>query len=56
MLGKVGASAAFAVIYIWSAELYPTIARNAAMGASSGFARLGGMIAPYIADLVSRNK
>ncbi|XP_033740181.1 organic cation transporter protein-like [Pecten maximus] len=51
MLGKVGAAAAFAVIYVWSAELYPTVVRNAGMGASSSCARIGGMIAPYIADL-----
>ncbi|XP_033741750.1 uncharacterized protein LOC117328333 [Pecten maximus] len=51
MLGKVGAAAAFAVIYVWSAELYPTVVRNAGMGASSSCARIGSMIAPYIADL-----
>ncbi|XP_069135003.1 organic cation transporter protein-like isoform X1 [Argopecten irradians] len=51
MLGKVGVAAAFAVIYVWSAELYPTVVRNAGMGASSSCARVGGMVAPYIADL-----
>ncbi|XP_033740180.1 organic cation transporter protein-like [Pecten maximus] len=51
MLGKVGIAAAFGVIYVWSAELYPTVVRNAGMGASSSCARIGGMIAPYIADL-----
>lgn len=53
MLGKVGIAAGFAVIYVWSAEIYPTVVRNAGMGASSSCARVGGMIAPYIADLVS---
>jgi len=52
MLGKFGISAAFAIIYVWSAELFPTVVRNAGMGASSSFARVGGMVAPYIADLV----
>ncbi|KAK6169542.1 hypothetical protein SNE40_020578 [Patella caerulea] len=51
MIGKLGASAAFAIIYIFSAELFPTITRNSAMGASSFFARIGGMLCPYIADL-----
>lgn len=51
MLGKIGAAAAFAVIYVWSAELYPTVVRNAGMGASSSCARVGGMVSPYIADL-----
>ena len=53
MVGKLGAAAAFAVIYVFSAELYPTVVRNAGMGASSCCARIGGMMAPYIADLVS---
>ena len=52
MIGKLGAAAAFAVIYVFSAELYPTIVRNAGMGASSCCARIGGMVAPYVADLV----
>ncbi|KAK6169539.1 hypothetical protein SNE40_020577 [Patella caerulea] len=51
MIGKLGASAAFTVIYIFSAELYPTVVRNSALGASSLFARIGGMVSPYVADL-----
>lgn len=53
MLGKVGISAAFAIIYVWSAELYPTVVRNSSMGLCSTSARIGGMVSPYIADLVS---
>ena len=53
MLGKIGAAAAYAVIYVWSAELYPTVVRNVGMGASSSCARIGGMVSPYIAELVS---
>ncbi|KAK3593127.1 hypothetical protein CHS0354_018255 [Potamilus streckersoni] len=51
MIGKLGASAAFGIIYIFSAELYPTVVRNSGMGASSCCARIGGMVAPYITDL-----
>ncbi|XP_055954325.1 organic cation transporter protein-like isoform X1 [Patella vulgata] len=51
MVGKLGASAAFAIIYVFAAELFPTITRNSAMGFSSFCARVGGMISPYIADL-----
>ncbi|XP_060594048.1 organic cation transporter protein-like isoform X2 [Ruditapes philippinarum] len=51
MLGKIGASAAFSMVYVYSAELFPTVVRNAGMGSSSCMARVGGMIAPYIADL-----
>ncbi|XP_005098247.1 organic cation transporter protein [Aplysia californica] len=51
MVGKFGASAAFAVIYVFSAELFPTVMRNSGMGLSSFSARIGGVVAPYIADL-----
>ncbi|CAG2257565.1 OCTN [Mytilus edulis] len=50
MLGKLFATAAFATIYIISAELFPTAIRNAGMGSSSLWARVGGMISPFIAD------
>ncbi|XP_046374364.1 organic cation transporter protein-like [Haliotis rufescens] len=51
MIGKLGASGAFAIIYVFSAELFPTVVRNSGMGASSVFARVGGIISPYVADL-----
>ncbi|GFN79336.1 solute carrier family 22 member 13 [Plakobranchus ocellatus] len=51
LVGKFGASAAFAVIYIYSAELFPTVMRNSGMGMCSLSARIGGILAPYIADL-----
>ncbi|XP_055954333.1 organic cation transporter protein-like [Patella vulgata] len=51
MVGKLGASAAFAIIFVFSAELFPTITRNSALGFSSFCARAGGMMSPYIADL-----
>ena len=53
MLGKVGASGAFSIIYIWSAELFPTTVRNSLMGTSSASARVGSMSASYIAQMVS---
>lgn len=49
LIGKLGASAAFGIIYVFSAELFPTVVRNAGMGTSSCVARIGGMLAPYIA-------
>ncbi|ESO84004.1 hypothetical protein LOTGIDRAFT_108246 [Lottia gigantea] len=52
MIGKLGASGAFAVIYVYAAELFPTIVRNSGLGTSSMCARIGGMISPYIADSV----
>lgn len=53
MIGKLGAAAGFSMVYQYSGELFPTVVRNAGMGSSSCMARIGGMIAPYIADLVS---
>ncbi|XP_050390144.1 organic cation transporter protein-like [Patella vulgata] len=50
MIGKMGSAAGFAVVYVYSAELYPTVVRTAAFGASSACARFGSMLAPYIAD------
>ena len=47
-----GAAAAFGVIYMYTAELYPTVVRNGAMGTSSCIARFGGMAAPYVASTV----
>ncbi|XP_046363834.2 organic cation transporter protein-like [Haliotis rufescens] len=51
MIGKFGASAAFAIIYVFSAELLPTVVRNSGVGASSTCGKIGGMLSPYIADL-----
>ncbi|XP_067675418.1 organic cation transporter protein-like [Haliotis asinina] len=50
MIGKLGAAAGFAIIYVFSSELFPTVIRHSATGASSSWARVGGMIAPYIVD------
>ncbi|XP_013421303.1 organic cation transporter protein [Lingula anatina] len=50
MTGKFGATMAFAIVYVWSAEIYPTVVRNGLMGFSSTFARVGGMLAPVIAN------
>ncbi|XP_067674871.1 organic cation transporter protein-like [Haliotis asinina] len=50
MIGKLGASAAFGVIYVFSAELFPTVVRNSALGVNAIFSSVGGIISPYIAD------
>ncbi|XP_022109164.1 organic cation transporter protein-like [Acanthaster planci] len=46
MLGKFGISASFCLIYIYSAEMYPTPVRSIGMGLSSMCARLGSIFAP----------
>lgn len=52
-IGKMFIAAAFAVIYNYSAEIYPTVVRNAGTGFSSLFARIGSICAPQIHLLVS---
>ena len=52
LIGKVGASSGFHLAYQYSAELFPTVVRNAGMGSSSCMARVGGILAPLVADLV----
>ncbi|XP_043206324.1 organic cation transporter protein-like [Amphibalanus amphitrite] len=53
MLGKFAASAAFGIIYLYTAEYFPTTLRNAGFGSSSTCARIGSMAAPYVVDLLS---
>lgn len=54
LVGKVGSSAAFATIFLYSAEFFPTVIRNSALGVANFCARTGGMIAPYVVDLPTR--
>ncbi|XP_041356318.1 organic cation transporter protein-like [Gigantopelta aegis] len=49
MIGKMGSAGCFANVYVFSSELFPTVVRNVAVGASSSWARAGAMMAPYIA-------
>lgn len=52
-LGMFGLSLSFPTVYIYSGELYPTVIRNIGVGTSSMFARVGSMLAPFIAGLAS---
>lgn len=48
MAGKFGFTMSFTVVYIYTAEIYPTVLRNLGMGMCSSAARIGSITAPYI--------
>uniref|UniRef100_A0A8C5GGF0 Solute carrier family 22 member 5-like n=1 Tax=Gouania willdenowi TaxID=441366 RepID=A0A8C5GGF0_GOUWI len=56
MTGKFGFTMAFGVVYIYTAEIYPTVLRNVGMGICSSAARIGSITAPYVIYLGSYNK
>jgi len=50
-VGKASIAAGFGCVYLYSAELFPTDIRSRAISFQSLVARLGGMLAPIVADL-----
>lgn len=52
MIGKLAITSSYGAIYVFTVEQYPTVIRNVGLGASSTFARIGGVIAPYVNHLV----
>ncbi|XP_059208235.1 organic cation/carnitine transporter 2-like [Centropristis striata] len=53
MMGKFAVTTAFAIVYAYTAELYPTVVRNTAVGTCSMASRIGSIIAPYFIYLRS---
>nr|XP_046266413.1 solute carrier family 22 member 5-like isoform X2 [Scatophagus argus] len=53
MMGKFAVTTAFAVVYAYTAEVYPTVLRNTALGACSMASRIGSIVAPYFIYLRS---
>uniref|UniRef100_A0A7N8XV18 Solute carrier family 22 member 5 n=1 Tax=Mastacembelus armatus TaxID=205130 RepID=A0A7N8XV18_9TELE len=56
MTGKFGFTMAFSIVYIYTAEIYPTVLRNIGMGLCSSAARIGSITAPYVIYLGTYNK
>nr|CAI5841743.1 unnamed protein product [Callosobruchus analis] len=52
-IGMFGLALAFPTVYIYSGELFPTVLRNIGVGTSSMCARIGSMVAPFVAALAS---
>ena len=53
LIGKFAVAASFGLVYLYTAELFPTQVRNLGVGVTSVGARLGGMLAPVVLLLVS---
>ncbi|CAH0553198.1 unnamed protein product [Brassicogethes aeneus] len=51
-VGMFGLAVSFPTVYIYSGELFPTLVRNIGVGTSSMCARIGSMVAPFVAGLV----
>ncbi|CAD5114785.1 DgyrCDS3827 [Dimorphilus gyrociliatus] len=50
-IGRFGICGAFTIIYVFSAELFPTVVRNVGIGVGSFSARIGGLLAPFMTRL-----
>merc|ERR1712137_445883 len=49
--GKSGVALSFSVVYLYAAELFPTDIRSSSMGLQSLVSRIGGMLAPVVAEI-----
>jgi len=47
-LGKFAITASFSMVYVYAAEIFPTVIRNTGIGSSSFVARIGSIFAPFI--------
>lgn len=55
MIGKFALAGSFAIIYNYTAELFPTVVRSTAVGIGGMCARLSGAITPLLILLVIYN-
>uniref|UniRef100_A0A3Q3WJX1 Major facilitator superfamily (MFS) profile domain-containing protein n=1 Tax=Mola mola TaxID=94237 RepID=A0A3Q3WJX1_MOLML len=51
MLGKFAITTGTSLMFVYTAEIYPTVIRNTATGTCTTFSRMGGCIAPFLLKL-----
>ncbi|KAK7497347.1 hypothetical protein BaRGS_00011391, partial [Batillaria attramentaria] len=51
MVGRFFVCVCYVVIYLYGAELFPTVVRASTMGVGVTFSRIGSVISPYVADM-----
>ncbi len=51
MVGKMAITMSFALVYVHTTEIYPTVMRNSGLATSSCVARIGSALAPYISSI-----
>ncbi|KAK7497349.1 hypothetical protein BaRGS_00011393, partial [Batillaria attramentaria] len=51
MVGRFFVCVCYVVIYLYGAELFPTVVRASTMGVGITFSRIGSVISPYVADM-----
>ncbi|KAJ8383084.1 hypothetical protein SKAU_G00038620 [Synaphobranchus kaupii] len=56
MVGKLGVTTAYSVVYISTTELYPTVVRGMGVGVCSMSSKMGSVIAPFLAFMGTYNK
>ncbi|XP_005104628.1 organic cation transporter protein-like [Aplysia californica] len=49
-VGKFGVTVCFAVVYVFTVEVLPTVVRNSGLGGCSFMGRIGSIISPFIAN------
>ena len=56
LIGKFSSSVVFLIVYLYTAEIYPTRLRGLGLALTATMARVGGFIAPYISGSPSIRK
>ncbi|KAG8185669.1 hypothetical protein JTE90_008939 [Oedothorax gibbosus] len=51
MIGKFCITCSFAIAYVFTAEIFPTVVRNVGLGSAAIFARFGSILAPFVREL-----